>query len=75
MLLEIKNRYIKDAGDSPIVINMPMKNNHKERLRTTPKSSPIVLASLRWQAAKPSVGMFHEACALKGETYISVRPL
>ena len=30
MILEIKNRYIEDAGDGPIVINMPMKNNHKE---------------------------------------------
>ena len=31
MLLEIKNHYIEDAGDGPIVINMPMKHNHKER--------------------------------------------
>ena len=31
MLQEIKNRYIEDTGDDPIVIDMPMKNNHKER--------------------------------------------
>ena len=31
ILLEIKNRYIEEAGDDPIVIDMPMKNNHKER--------------------------------------------
>lgn len=31
MLLEIKNRYIEDAGDGPIAIDMPMKNNHQEK--------------------------------------------
>lgn len=40
MLLEIKNRYIKDAGDSPILINMPMKNNHKERRGVFIKPEP-----------------------------------
>ena len=29
--LEIKNRYIEDAGDGPIAIDMPMKNNHQEK--------------------------------------------
>jgi len=31
MLLEIKNRYIEDAGDGPIVIEIPMKHNHTEK--------------------------------------------
>lgn len=30
MLLEIKNRYIEDAGNGPIAVEMPMKHNHKE---------------------------------------------
>ncbi len=31
MLLEIKNRYIEDAGDGPIAIEIPMKHNHIEK--------------------------------------------
>lgn len=30
MLLEERNHFIEINGDGPIVINMPMKNNHKE---------------------------------------------
>lgn len=40
MLLEIKNHYIEDAGDGPIVINMPMKNNHKVRRGVFIKPEP-----------------------------------
>ena len=40
MLLEIKNHYIEDAGDSPVEINMPMKNNHKERRGVLIKPEP-----------------------------------
>ena len=40
MLLEIKNHYIEDAGDNPIVINMPMKHNHKERRGVFIKPEP-----------------------------------
>ena len=40
MLLEIKNHYLEDAGDSPIEINMPMKHNHKERRGVLIKPEP-----------------------------------
>ena len=40
MLLEIKNRYIEEAGDSPIEIKMPMKHNHKERRGVLIKPEP-----------------------------------
>lgn len=31
MLLEEKNHFIENNGDNPIVIDMPMKNNHNDR--------------------------------------------
>ena len=31
MLLEMKNRYIDEAGDGPVVIMLPMKENHNKR--------------------------------------------
>ena len=31
MLLEIKNQYIDEAGDGPVVIMLPMKENHNKR--------------------------------------------